>query len=250
MVFILFEVFLVFFPSITLLQNGHLIFMQLVYIQVIAYIYFVVKIIMNIKVKDKNILWKRSFLVIFLSAYLMDLMQVEAMLAGFKLPFNPHHLFFGISGAFLSYYITITILLRNDFLKNGNGKKYAKSSLDQDQKDKLIERMDNFIKLKEPFLDDTYCIVDMSKDLNVPRNHISQVLNEQLNVKFYDYLNKYRIEKVKLLMNDPDLNHFSLLGLAKEAGFKNKTTFISSFRKVHGVTPSYYKKNLIKHVLI
>jgi len=45
-------------------------------------------------------------------------------------------------------------------------------------------------------------------------------------------------------MADPSFDHFTILGLAQESGFKSKSTFNAVFKKMTGMTPSQYKKTL------
>ena len=165
------------------------------------------------------------------------------MLVDIRFDILPHHLFFALNGSLLAYFVTCTLIIRSDLWKTINRrKKYATSNLNDEQKKVLLTRIQEYVHRTEPFLNPKYSVVDLSSETGIPRNQISQVLNEMLHTKFYDYLNRFRIEKVKKLMVDADYSHYSLFGLAMEAGFNNKTTFISSFKKIEGVTPSAYKE--------
>jgi AraC-like DNA-binding protein len=41
-------------------------------------------------------------------------------------------------------------------------------------------------------------------------------------------------------MQNGDLDRFTLSSISEEAGFSNKTTFLSAFKKVHNCTPTQF----------
>ena len=73
-------------------------------------------------------------------------------------------------------------------------------------------------------------------------NEISQVLNQDLNQSFSDFVNKYRVEEVKKLMADGKHEKFTLVALAKQCGFNSKTSFYRVFKKETNKTPADYLK--------
>lgn len=109
---------------------------------------------------------------------------------------------------------------------------------------KLITRLKAHMEEKKPYLDPELTLTSLAKDLCITRSQLSQVINSGIGNNFYDFINKYRVEEVKRLMTDPQKNHFSLLGVALEAGFKSKSTFNLIFKRFTGITPSEYRKNI------
>ena len=75
-------------------------------------------------------------------------------------------------------------------------------------------------------------------------SYLSQIINQSQGQNFFDFINAYRVEEVKSLLHHPDYAHYTILGVAQEAGFKSKSTFNSVFKKMTGMTPSDYKKSL------
>jgi len=109
--------------------------------------------------------------------------------------------------------------------------------------EQLIKRILVHMDEKKPYLDPELTLSQLAKDLNIGRSQLSQLINDNIGDNFYDFINKYRTEEVKRLMNDPKVKNFSLLGLALEAGFKSKSTFNLIFKRFTGLTPTAYKKN-------
>ena len=81
-------------------------------------------------------------------------------------------------------------------------------------------------------------------NLEVPKQHISEVLNQELKSNFNEFINSYRIESFIEYLKLKEYKNFTLFGIAQEAGFKSKTTFNSSFKKIKGLTPSEFRKAL------
>lgn len=73
--------------------------------------------------------------------------------------------------------------------------------------------------------------------------YISLALKKQGFKSFNDYLNIHRINYVKKLIAENDLNKVTLQYIYEAAGFSSQTTFNRVFKKVKGCTPSDYIKN-------
>jgi len=54
------------------------------------------------------------------------------------------------------------------------------------------------------------------------------------------YLNEYRINYVKKLISENNLQKVTLMYIYTEAGFSNQATFNRVFKQIEGVTPSEY----------
>jgi AraC-like DNA-binding protein len=108
----------------------------------------------------------------------------------------------------------------------------------------LLHRLQTYMAEKKPFLDPELTLTGLAYDLGISRSQLSQLINEGTGDNFYDFVNRYRVEQIKQLMGDPKVRHYSLLGLALEAGFKSKSTFNLIFKRFTGLTPTEYRKNL------
>lgn len=108
----------------------------------------------------------------------------------------------------------------------------------------LITKLNNYMEEKKPYLDAELTLSDLAKQLDISRSQLSRLINEGIGDNFYNYVNKYRVEQVKKFMTDPAMEHFNMLGIALEAGFKSKSTFNLIFKRFTGLTPTEYRKNL------
>ncbi len=67
---------------------------------------------------------------------------------------------------------------------------------------------------------------------------VTKTLNVVVQKKFSDYVNTFRIEEVKNLLQDPKNKQYTLLSLAFEAGFNSKASFNRAVKKITGKPPS------------
>ncbi|WP_373400723.1 helix-turn-helix domain-containing protein [Algoriphagus halophilus] len=69
-------------------------------------------------------------------------------------------------------------------------------------------------------------------------------MNACFHTNFNQWINKYRIEEFEQLICEGYHEKMTLDGIASKCGFSNRTTFISSFKKVKGITPSQFLKDI------
>lgn len=121
--------------------------------------------------------------------------------------------------------------------------KYATSSLKDIEKEKLIEQLTNSMENEKPYLNENLTLKELADKLEISPNNLSQIINEKFNKNFYEFINEYRINKVKSMLADPKNSHYSMLGIAFECGFNSKSTFNSVFKQFTGKTPTEFKKS-------
>ncbi len=109
-------------------------------------------------------------------------------------------------------------------------------------KDALLELLEK----KKPYLDPELGLADLARLLEVPRNQLSAVINQELGVNFYDLVNGYRVREFRALLADPKLREEKLLTLAFDAGFNSKPTFNKVVLKTTGKTPSELREEEIE----
>ena len=83
-----------------------------------------------------------------------------------------------------------------------------------------------------PHLDPGLRLSGLSRDLQIPSRHISQVVNQAFGVNFNAFVNQYRIWEFKNLVAKGMLHTFSIEGLIRESGFNSKTTFYKAFQEL------------------
>jgi tetratricopeptide (TPR) repeat protein len=127
-------------------------------------------------------------------------------------------------------------------ISNPDEIKYSDSILNETRKYKLLQDIILFMEEKKQFLNPKFTIEDCAKELHTNRKYISQVINESLEMNFNNFVNEYRVKEVRKFLINPEYNNYSLNGIASMAGFHSRATFNSAFKKITGLTPSYFKK--------
>jgi len=123
----------------------------------------------------------------------------------------------------------------------GSGKKYARSTLTPDRAAQQLEKLQAFMKSEKPYLESELTLTKLAEQLDIPPHHLSQMLNESLNQNFFDFVNSYRVEEARRLLQDPEKSAFTVLAVAEEAGFNSKTAFNTAFKRFTGETPTEYR---------
>ena len=86
---------------------------------------------------------------------------------------------------------------------------------------------------------------ELAQMLGVNNPELARLLNENIGMNFFEYVNYYRIKEFVFLAKTEKAKQLTFFGLAQEAGFNSKTTFNKSFKKLMGVSPSaYFDKKL------
>jgi len=75
------------------------------------------------------------------------------------------------------------------------------------------EILEKIMLEKEPFLDAQLTLSKLSQSTKIPSYRLSKVL-KQKESNFFDYINGYRIEKVKSLLREGKSQELSMLGIA------------------------------------
>ena len=131
------------------------------------------------------------------------------------------------------------------FITEDTATKYEGSGLKESDALQYAERLKNFMDVERPYLNPDLNLPQLAKDLDIPSHQLSQVINKNIGLNFFDFINSYRVEEIKAKIANPEYNKFSLLGIAFESGFNSKSAFNRVFKNLSGETPSQYKKRIV-----
>lgn len=108
----------------------------------------------------------------------------------------------------------------------------------------LALKLQEILENEKQYLNSNLNIEDLASRMEVHRNTLSRCINEYFGINFHQYINDFRIKTASELLKDPQHNHFSIEGIALNAGFNSKSVFNPAFKKKMGLTPSEYRKKM------
>jgi len=100
-------------------------------------------------------------------------------------------------------------------------------------------RIEKFMSGEKPYLDPELSMRVFAERVRIPENYCSFVINRRWKMNFFHFVNRYRIEEFKRLLEDPGRSE-SILETALAVGFNSKSTFNAVFKRNEGMTPSQY----------
>ena len=107
--------------------------------------------------------------------------------------------------------------------------------------DQYHQKLETIIKSKSLYLRSKLCLEDLSIETGIPADYIKQVFSGKLNVTFFEYVSKYKIDKAKRLLTKIDDDHFSISNVAIESGFNTDESFVVLFKKYTNMSPEKYR---------
>ena len=107
------------------------------------------------------------------------------------------------------------------------------------------ERIVRVMNENKLYMRNDLTIKDVAAKTSIPITYVSQVLNSFHEKGYHEFVNGYRLEKAKELIQqrskDPQSN-VSDIGL--EVGFNNISTYYSYFKSYVGCTPKQYLRRI------
>ncbi len=125
-------------------------------------------------------------------------------------------------------------------------KRYESSEINQEDRVKYLAKLKYVLETGRLFLNPKLSLPILAKELSIPTHCLSQIINEEFNKNFNDFINGYRIAESKKLFAETTNGEKGILEIAYSVGFNSKSSFYVAFKKDTGLTPKQFKFNLSK----
>ncbi len=127
--------------------------------------------------------------------------------------------------------------------KDKKDEKYKSIKVSSEECKLLIEKLDQIMHKEKIYKDPDLKLADLASAIGTSAHTLSYLFNQYLERNYYDYINDYRIDEFKRLVNENDYSKYTLSALAELCGFSSRASFFRYFKKSTGITPNEYINN-------
>jgi AraC-like DNA-binding protein len=229
----------------------------LLHVQILTYMALILLILSGYRsklknyyssVEELNLSWLMVVVFAFMTMWLVDLVSfILWNVDPNHSSYNGYLLLISLSINFIfANYIVYKGLTHPDlFIGAEETEKYKTSVLKDDLKQEYLDKLVDFIESEKPYLTPGLTLSDVSAKLEIHPKYLSQVINENLQKNFHDFINYYRIKEAQRQIEESLESKKTILEVLYDCGFNTKSVFNTSFKKIVGLTPTQYKNSII-----
>lgn len=109
--------------------------------------------------------------------------------------------------------------------------------------EQMKAQLEELMNVREVYLNSHLTLSDLAAALGTNRTYLSNYLNRELNVSFYDYVNSFRVVRAcRMIEANPDV---TVHDIVESCGFNSVSTFRRSFSREIGRTYGEYRQNVL-----
>ncbi len=124
--------------------------------------------------------------------------------------------------------------------------KYRNTEIPAGQFQDLIARIELLLTREKVYKLPEMTLSEFAKRVELRPNVLSRIINEYYKMNFNQLLNEYRLRETQMMLQDPQFDKYSILGIALEAGFKSKSSFNSIFKEKLQQSPKDFRKQKLQ----
>lgn len=123
--------------------------------------------------------------------------------------------------------------------------KYKNSSLDDKRRTEIVGKIEAVLADKEQLCSEDMSLKHLADLTATPYKLVSQSINEHWQKNFSQLLAEYRIHEACRRMQDRDrYGSYSIEGIGASVGFHTRSNFVTTFKRITGLTPSEYIREI------
>lgn len=137
-------------------------------------------------------------------------------------------------------------LMQNATMAEEEKKKnrYRTTRLTVEECRRILKVLDAVMRKEKPYTNTELKSSDLAALAGCSSHDLSYVFNQHLEKSFYDYVNEYRVEEFKRLVEVIDTSRYTLSAMAQQCGFSSRASFFRHFKAITGRTPADYLREL------
>jgi AraC-like DNA-binding protein len=151
---------------------------------------------------------------------------------------------------FAGYFTAILYkaIVSNIFSGEPNEKNRRNLLLPENKLEELARKAEIIMMSEKPYLNFNFGLKEMADRIGITDRLLSQAINECRKQNITDFINSYRIEEAKKMINNISDQKKTFLEIAYDSGFNSKSSFYLVFKKYTGRTPSEFKNQYFRLV--
>ena len=110
----------------------------------------------------------------------------------------------------------------------------------EDVLNQTFRKLERLMQESRPYLQPQLGLQEIARKVDVPPAQISQAIQRFAGANFNEYINRYRVEHLKALLEQPVYWNYKIMALAADSGFSSKSSLIRIFKKETGMTPGQF----------
>ncbi|MGI9650780.1 helix-turn-helix domain-containing protein [Chryseobacterium sp. RLHN22] len=119
-----------------------------------------------------------------------------------------------------------------------------KNTISSETEARILKKLAAFEKSAK-FLKKDLTISLLAAQLNTNSKYLSEIIKHHRSQNFSNYINHLKINFiVHKLYNEPNYREYKISYLAEVCGYASPQVFVIAFKKIYGVTPSYFIESL------
>jgi AraC-like DNA-binding protein len=130
-------------------------------------------------------------------------------------------------------------------INSGIENKSIKREISQDDH-KTLEKIRTLMLREKPYLNPELTLQKLATQAGVPEKELSLLINHHLNKHFFDFINEYRIDDAKKILQDPAQKKLTVLEILYSVGFNSKSSFYTAFKKETKQTPTAFRNQWVR----
>jgi AraC-like DNA-binding protein len=194
--------------------------------------------------KDKKKRWMLYFLIPYAIASVLDATSYFISGTPNTIPYLESYGIIVLTALLLYVILFKLVVSPKSVLPKAETKAYKTSSLNAAKVEDYKKEFLRLMQEEKLFINSNLTVNEVAQKMGIPRQHLSEVLNVHLKSNFQDYINKCRAEAFVDCLKNKQFENYTIMGIANEVGFKSKSSFNTTFKKIYGVTPSQFRKEL------
>lgn len=119
---------------------------------------------------------------------------------------------------------------------------YRTTRLSDEECKRLLRLLVKIMNTDKPYTNPDMKSSDLASMAGTSSHALSFLFNQYLHKSYYDFVNEYRVNEFKRLVNETDISRYTLTALSEQCGFSSRASFFRHFKAITGITPAEFIK--------